>query len=113
MINAASLAGVFKTFSAGNSKLFTRPTWLPRRWSWVDPLKDISAAILELKHGLNSRRRIAAESGVSIEDILSELFKEEELITEYGLTGILKELIDGGVNNGRPAQGTAGESAAA
>jgi lambda family phage portal protein len=112
-IAGASLAGIFKTFSAANSKLYTRATWLPRRWSWVDPLKDISAAILELKHGLNSRRRIAAESGVAIEDILSELFQEEELIEEYGLMGILKELIEGGVNNGRPAQGTAGESAAA
>lgn len=37
--------------------------WLPPRWDWVDPLKDIRAEIVAIEAGLKSRTQAIAERG--------------------------------------------------
>lgn len=44
-----------------------------RRWSWVDPKKDIEAAILAIDAKLTSPQAVAAQSGRDIEDILDDI----------------------------------------
>ena len=38
-------------------------SWLPPRWDWVDPLKDIKAEIVAIEAGLKSRTQAIAERG--------------------------------------------------
>lgn len=60
--------------------------WVPRGWAWIDPEKDINAAILGIDNGLQSRTRVLAEEGVEFEDVVDDLVKEQALLTEKGLT---------------------------
>lgn len=65
--------------------------FIPPKWDWVDPLKDISAAILEMKHGITSRRKVVESKGSDIEEVDAEvaadLRRSEELQISYGDQG--------------------------
>ena len=80
------LMGGLLTFANGNvlpySKFdkFCAPCWVPRGWTWVDPLKDINAAIRALEFGLTTRTRISAEGGDDFQDLLDEMYQESESI---------------------------------
>ena len=80
------LAGLL-TFNTGNVlpygkfAKFCAPCWVPRGWTWVDPLKDINAAIRGLEFGLTTRTRIAAEGGDDYQDLLDEMQQEADSIT--------------------------------
>ena len=43
--------------------------WIPPRWDWVDPLKDIQAQVLAIDAGLLSRRKAVEATGYDIEEI--------------------------------------------
>ncbi|WP_018126129.1 phage portal protein [Desulfovibrio oxyclinae] len=60
--------------------------WQNPGWPWVDPLKDSKSAELELKLGITSMTRIAADRGHDLEEILEERKRERELLEKYGLT---------------------------
>lgn len=65
---------------------FTAPVWRGRRWPWVDPLKDIMAAKLQIALRLKSRRQLISESeGMDSLDVFSE-FRDDEADAE--LAGI-------------------------
>jgi len=72
-------------FSASDVPRLANVRWQPRRWDWVDPLKDVQAKILEIQHGLTSRTRVCAERGIDFEDVLEELRREKELMDKYGV----------------------------
>lgn len=55
---------------------FLAVEWLPPSWAQVDPLKQVEADILELRHGLTSRRKLVAERGWSLADLEAELAAE-------------------------------------
>lgn len=66
---------------------FMADTWCGRRWAWVDPEKDIRAALMAVDGGLRSRRRIVAESDAGdFEDVLAEIAEDNELAKEAGVT---------------------------
>lgn len=50
--------------------------WLPPRWEWVDPLKDIRAEIEANKAGLKSRTQSIAERGYDILEVDREIAEE-------------------------------------
>jgi lambda family phage portal protein len=68
-----------------NYDKFNAPEWKPRRWPWVDPLKDMQASVLAVEKGFDSRRRIIAEEGKDIEDVFLEQKEDAALAEEYGL----------------------------
>ena len=59
--------------------------WRGRGWKWVDPLDDLNAALLEVKLGVNSRQRIAAEMGRDYEAIVDEIREEEDYAEGEGV----------------------------
>lgn len=65
---------------------FNKPAWRPRGWTWVDPVKDVKAAIIAIDAGLNSRTRIAAEQGRDIEDVFDELEAENKMAEDRKLS---------------------------
>ncbi len=46
--------------------------WRGRRWQWIDPANDLQAAEAEVKLGINSRQRLAADRGLDYETIIDE-----------------------------------------
>jgi lambda family phage portal protein len=57
-------------------------SFMPRRWQWVDPLKDVQANIEAIKWGLKSRTQVVAETGGDLEDIFDQLAAENRLAEE-------------------------------
>ena len=43
---------------------FNAPDWKPRRWAWVDPLKDQQASILAVENHLKSKRQVISRDAV-------------------------------------------------
>ena len=69
----------------------------PRRWSWVDPLKDVNASIEAIKWGLKSRTEVIAEQGKDIADTFDQLAAESALAAEKNVT-IVEEKTGGQPN---------------
>jgi lambda family phage portal protein len=71
---------------------FNVPEFQGRRWSWVDPKKDMEAAILAIRSGQTSLRHVIAEQGRDIYDVLRSQKADNELAASLGVT--LPELVD-------------------
>jgi len=59
--------------------------WIPPRWDWVDPLKDIQAQVLAIEAGLLSRRKAVEATGYDIEEIDRENAADAARATGLGL----------------------------
>lgn len=65
---------------------FNKPEFRGRRWSWVDPSKDIDAAIKAIEYGLGARSTYTEDNGVgNFEDMIDLRRHEQEVIDESGL----------------------------
>lgn len=71
------------------SKIRDAASFQPRRWEWVDPLKDASASRELIALGLASRTEIAAGKGRDFMEIVSDLKKEAEMLRDAGITSTL------------------------
>lgn len=59
--------------------------WIPPRWDWVDPLKDIQAQLLAIEAGLLSRRKAVEATGYDIEEIDRENAADRDRAVKLGL----------------------------
>lgn len=75
---------------SGDLSRYMTPRWRPRRWSWVDPLKDSSAADLDVSKGFRTYEDIAADQGRDWEEVFEQAAKEKKRMQELGLdfTGV-------------------------
>jgi len=83
-LKMALLSGELVLDSRDPSK-FLAGKWEPRGWQWVDPLKDVQAAILGIGAGLTSRDAVVSEKGEDVEEIFEALKEENELAEEYDI----------------------------
>lgn len=60
--------------------------WQPRGWDWVDPTKDVQAAVLTVNNGLGSRTQYAAERGRDLEEVFEELAAEQAMAKRLGIS---------------------------
>ena len=60
--------------------------WIPPRWDWVDPLKDIQAQVLAMEAGITSRRKVVEATGYDIEEIDRENAADAARAAELGLS---------------------------
>lgn len=81
---------------------FNAPKWTGRRWSWVDPLKDVQSAKEQVDAGFKSATQVVNEMGGDLEDVYQEMADEKALAKKYGL-----ELNFGGKTAGALAPGNA------
>jgi lambda family phage portal protein len=58
----------------------------PRGWTWVDPLKEVQAALQGRLLGVVSLTQTAAEQGRSVTDVLTEIAEENALAASLGIT---------------------------
>jgi capsid protein len=80
---------------------FNKPQFIARRWSWVDPKKDIEASILALDNGLSSRSDVLAEEGKDFYAMLQSLKREKQLAEAAGieLVSVSKKPVAGDTND--------------
>ena len=64
---------------------FNRPKFVGRRWAWVDPEKDIKAAVMAINNRLTSRTAIVKEEGEDFEKIIDEVADEESYAESAGV----------------------------
>ena len=64
---------------------FAAHEWQGRRWTWVDPLKDIEASVLAIKSGLASPQTIAAQQGLDLQDVIDSIATANQWAAAAGL----------------------------
>ena len=64
---------------------FSTIEWKPRRWAWVDPMKDTQANVIAVANGFKSRQGIISEAGGDIEDVLDEIAADNQLAESMGV----------------------------
>lgn len=72
-------------FSADFLDQLLEPTWRPRGWSYIEPQKDITAAIDAIGNNLLTYREHFAERGIDLEEWLQGKQKEMDLFKQYGI----------------------------
>lgn len=78
---------------------YSAPTFQPRRWSWIDPAKEIKGYSDEVALGTTSRQRVAGMLGRDFREVLEELAEEQRLAEEMGVN-----LFAPKVNAGPPSE---------
>lgn len=61
-------------------------TFRPRGFQWVDPLKEINAAVIGLQNGILSHSDIASNYGRDAEETFAQISRDKETASRYGLT---------------------------
>lgn len=56
-----------------------------RRWSWVDPLKDVNASLVAVRNGWKTNTQIASDFGCDFGDNLEEIAAEISKMKELGI----------------------------
>ncbi len=75
--NALDFTNALDPLPATKFDKFNAAIWQGRRWQWVDPTKDVNAAILAIDAGLRSRGDVIREQGRDPDDVWSELEAEK------------------------------------
>jgi lambda family phage portal protein len=60
--------------------------WIPPRWDWVDPLKDIQAQVLAMEAGITSRRKVVEATGYDVEEVDRENAADAARTKQLGLS---------------------------
>lgn len=82
---ALQLGVTLPSLPANKFEKFNRPEWRPRRWSYIDPQKEIQANVTAIQAGLTSRTRVLSELGIDFNDVAQELAQEKETLAALGL----------------------------
>ena len=64
---------------------YLSPRWMPRGWSWVDPLKEVKAYREAEQAGYMTKQQIIAYSGGDFDDNVAELAREQQLAADAGV----------------------------
>jgi lambda family phage portal protein len=86
-LETAVLSGALDLPDFARSPARYRPVnWIPPRWDWVDPLKDIQAQVLAMEAGIISRRKVVEATGYDVEEIDRENAADAKRAGDMGLT---------------------------
>lgn len=70
--------------------------WQPRRWRWIDPMKDVQANILAVNNGFRSRSDIIRDLGDDPEDVWAEIEQENKMLKDKNITLQVDKELKGG-----------------
>ncbi len=85
-METAALSGALDLpgFAAAPGR-FRAAQWIPPRWDWVDPLKDIQAQVLAMEAGITSRRKVVEATGYDVEEVDRENAADAKRSADLGL----------------------------
>ncbi|ASG21403.1 phage portal protein [Nitrospirillum viridazoti] len=59
--------------------------WVPEAWPYINPVQDVAAKVAAIRAGIDTRSRVAGESGHSAADIDEENARDQNRATGLGL----------------------------
>jgi lambda family phage portal protein len=68
---------------AANQKAYRRADWIPPKWDWIDPLKDIEAEQLLVQNGFRSRSDVI--KGMGGDPLVVDMQRKQDLEREAAL----------------------------
>lgn len=86
-LRMAALKG-FVDFSALQGNPAVTASFTPRRWEWVDPLKDGEANLLAIQTGQKSISALIREAGNDPDTVIQELSDDVQKLKEAGLEAV-------------------------
>jgi lambda family phage portal protein len=66
-------------------KFYQASSFRGRAWSWVDPVKEINAAVIGVQNGMLSIHDVATQYGKDAEDLMAELQRDKALAEQFGI----------------------------
>lgn len=66
-------------------KFSDNATFRGRGWNWIDPLKEINAAVVGLNSGIVSMQDVAAAYGRDVEETFNQIARDKELAAQFGI----------------------------
>lgn len=86
---------------------FNAAEFRARGWSWVDPQKEMNAAVTGMKAGVLSLQDVASQYGKDTEELLSQIQRDKALMEQFGVKYALEPyaaqfmpVVPEGVENG-------------
>ena len=67
-------------------KFSTAINYIPRSFSWIDPLKEMQANVVGLQNGITTYSDIVSSYGKDVEEIFEQHQKEKELADLYNIS---------------------------
>lgn len=61
-----------------------------RAWNWIDPVKEMNAAVTGLKSGVLSLSDVAAQYGKDAEELLSQIQRDKTTMEQFGINYALE-----------------------
>jgi lambda family phage portal protein len=95
----AVLAGVLPVTPAqfaANQRMYRRADWIPPRWDWIDPLKDLEAEQLAVQNGFKSRSSVIKGLSGDPDQVAMERKQDMERDQRLGLPPINPPPVPGG-----------------
>ena len=77
--------GVSGKYGAADFGRLVEHEFRGRRWTWVDPMKDVNAAAVAVAHHWKTDAQVAADYGCDIDDNLEEAARVKAMRDAYGL----------------------------
>jgi lambda family phage portal protein len=84
-LGLALLSGALKLPAQNFEQYYQGVTYLPHRWTWIDPKNDISAHQIAIQAGMESKTEVLASQGKDYEDVLNDIQRERKLEDEKGI----------------------------
>jgi lambda family phage portal protein len=85
-LEMAVLSGVLRLPAyETDPELYNDVRWMPRGWEWIDPMKEVSAAILAVRAGFTTNQEVIAQKGGDYEDVFKQRRRELDLAAQYDL----------------------------
>jgi len=72
-------------FGVASRSVLDGAVWTPRRWQWVDPLKETNAQIAAIKAGLRSPSEIVREQGRDFDEVVAETARDLAALRDAGI----------------------------
>lgn len=84
-IDALYLAGELPADYLANKDKYQEVSWLAPGWSWIDPVKEVTANKEAIKSGLTTLEEVCAASGRDWEEVLEQRKLEQDRAAELGV----------------------------
>lgn len=84
-LEASVLKGAIDITGYTQEQICASMVWTGRRWPWVDPQKDITAAVLGIANKLQTYSGVLAEQGMDFEETVDQIAYEMDYMTKKGV----------------------------
>jgi len=85
-LRVPSKSGLLKPLPANRFDKFKKVTFQPRRWQWVDPIKDMNANAKGIELHLKSRSEIIRDMGRDPEEVWAEIASENKALAKLNIS---------------------------